>query len=343
MRLLLLLTICLIFSLFISAQKLEWNVSLYELFDNREYKGDMMPQTIYGARISPEIGISVDSTILMIGNSWISEFGTSEKKDAEITLYLKHKKNRITGIFGVFPRRDLNIQLPDVFLYDSIAFFSPNIMGTLLQYTGERFFSDLYCNWFSRQSATDREAFRIVSDGVYKNKNISTGWFMALTHYAGTFAGESIYEKFMFNPYLELNLASFLFLNDINIRGGALISNIRYRANNRWYSPMGFLGHIHGKWKCLDINSLFYAGDKQQKYLESPQAGISFHRGDPFYNHTFYNRTDITLLLAKTEYVDAVFTWSLHFTPNTDIHHQQLIKLNFFINSTQIANKKNKR
>lgn len=325
-----------------SAQKLEWNIALDGLFDNREYKGDMLPQTIYGTCIAPEIGMSMENSLLMGGVSWINEFGASEKKEIGITLYLKQHQGRFSGVFGSFPRKLLNIQLPEAFLYDSIAFFSPNIMGTLFQYTGENFVSDLYCNWFSRQSATDREAFRIVSDGLYRNNSISAGWFMSLTHYAGTFAGENIYEKAMFNPFIELNMVSMMFLSNISVRGGALMSNIRYRADDIWHSPVGFLGHIQAEWRFIGVNSQFYAGEKQQIYLNSPKAGINFHRNDPFYNHTFYNRNDITLRLAKTEYLEASFVWSLHFTPNTEIHHQQLIKLKFFFDSSSMTDKKTK-
>ena len=92
-----LLVIFSILPLVSSAQKLEWNIALDGLFDNREYKGDMLPQTIYGTCIAPEIGMSMENSLLMGGVSWINEFGASEKKEIGITLYLKQHQGRFSG------------------------------------------------------------------------------------------------------------------------------------------------------------------------------------------------------------------------------------------------------
>ena len=37
-------------------QEFKADLNFDGLFDNREYKGDMLPQTIYGMRVMPQVG-----------------------------------------------------------------------------------------------------------------------------------------------------------------------------------------------------------------------------------------------------------------------------------------------
>ena len=57
-----------------------------------------------------------------------------------------------------------------------------------------------------------------------------------------------------------------------------------------------------------------------------------FHRSDPFYNHTFYNKTRLGILFYDDGTISFGFNWNLHFTPDTPTHHQQMItvKYNFY-------------
>ena len=160
-------------------QEFKADLNFDGLFDNREYKGDMLPQTIYGMRIMPQVGIGYKAHTLMAGFSKIWEFGADDVINPDIVLYYKYEGEKWSTSFGSIPRRNLQRQLPDAFLYDSIAFFEPTIGGTLIQYNGQYWQSELYCNWFSRQTYTNREAFRIVWDGFVGNGMIGGGWFTA--------------------------------------------------------------------------------------------------------------------------------------------------------------------
>ena len=302
------------------------------LFDNREFKGDMQPQTIYGMRLMPEIGIDAAPHRIRVGFSKIWEFGADDIIDPEIILYYRYR-GPVSYFFGAIPRNNLQRQLPDAFLYDSIAFFEPTIGGTLIQYKGKYWQSELYCNWFSRQTFTNREAFRIVWDGFVGTGMIGGGWFVAMTHFANTMQhNHALYEKFQFNPYLSFDLSKGL-ESDFKVKAdaGMLFSIVHCRAHDFWYTPMGFLGDIQLGWKRFDIKSTVFAGAPQQPYLNDPEAGLKFHRSDPFYNHSFYNKTEMGIMFISDENVQLGFRWNLHFTPGTPIHNQQLITLKYRI------------
>ena len=310
-------------------QRLRADINFDGLFDNREYKNDMQPQTIYGMRVMPEMGIdypigNCDHT-LVAGFSKIWEFGSRDTIAPDIILYYRYGGDNWVTYFGSIPRHNLQRQLPDAFLYDSIAFFEPTIGGTLIQYYGERWQTELYCNWFSRQTETDREAFRIVWDGYVGNRLLGAGWFTAMTHFAKPKEpGHYIYEKFQLNPYLTLRLnpgAGLWLKTD----AGVLCSLVRCRKDGRWHSPTGFLGDIQLGWHMFDIKSTVYTGESQQPFLDDPEAGLTFHRSDPFYNHTFYNKTELGVMFVADKNVQLGFRWNLHFTPDTPVHNQQLI------------------
>ena len=52
-------------------QEFKADLNFDGLFDNREYKGDMLPQTIYGMRIMPQVGFGYKAHTLMAGFSKI--------------------------------------------------------------------------------------------------------------------------------------------------------------------------------------------------------------------------------------------------------------------------------
>ena len=162
---------------------------------------------------------------------------------------------------------------------------------------------------------------------------IGGGWFVAMTHFANTMQhNHALYEKFQFNPYLSFDLSKGL-ESDFKVKAdaGMLFSIVHCRAHDFWYTPMGFLGDIQLGWKRFDIKSTVFAGAPQQPYLNDPEAGLKFHRSDPFYNHSFYNKTEMGIMFISDENVQLGFRWNLHFTPGTPIHNQQLITLKYRI------------
>lgn len=395
-----------------SGQNLDYRLEMSGLFDNREFKGDMVPQTIYAESFSPQLGVTYNGGSLMVGLTKIYEFGSTKENhiSPELILYFTYLDNRFQSTFGVFPRTLLQRPLPDAFEYDSIAFFNPNIQGTLFQFDAEKFSTEFYCNWYSRQTWTDREIFRLVSDGTLTlvskpnkaapsrangrtdGRNVegtprrtretspredgrnpeatqertretspredernpeatqrrtretspredveilSLGWYGAMTHYAKTKTGvgENLYEKFMIYPYLSLNLQPFVpVLNTLGADAGVLASSIRNRGLEHFENCVGFMGNVHASWKAFEVKNTLYAGREQLIYLDDHRAGLLFHQSDPFYNHSFYDRLDMTAVLAKRKSFQVEAGWTLHFTPG-QMHNQQLIKVKYLLDS----------
>ena len=310
------------------------------LFDNREYKNDMLPQTIYGMRIMPKVGVIYDRSTLMMGFSKIWEFGADDRIDPDVILYYKYQGHKWNALFGSIPRDELQRQLPDALLYDSIAFFEPTISGTLLQRHGEFWQTELYCNWFSRQTETQREAFRIVWDGYaacnfdvdyVSDDLIHAGWFVTMTHWAKPKeAGHYIYDQFQFNPYIGYDLSG-LINPDLRIISnvGLLYSMERCRKDGHWYKPAGFLADLQVGWERFDIKTTLYKGGNQQPFLKDSEAGIAFHRSDQFYKNTDYMKTEFKVQLIDQKNVMMGFSWNIHLTSDQQIHNQQLITVKF--------------
>ena len=327
-------------------QSLYADIHFDGLFDNREYKGDMLPQTIYGIRVMPEVGIDYNQSTFAAGFSKIYEFGADDRINPSPILYCKYHGNKWNALFGFIPRSNLQRQLPDALLYDSIAFFEPTISGTLFQRHGQYWQTELYCNWFSRQTETQREAFRIVWDGYvsYSGEKgecglpeydlVHAGWFLTMTHWAKPKeAGHFIYDQFQFNPYIGFDTRGIIDNPDWRVMAnvGLLYSMVRCRKDGDWHKPIGFLGDMQVGWKMFDIKTTFYKGGNQQPFLKDSEAGLSFHRSDPFYNHTRYMKTEFKVELINIRNVLMGFNWNIHKTPGSPIHNQQLITFKYAI------------
>ena len=64
-------------------------------------------------------------------------------------------------------------------------------------------------------------------------------------------------------------------------------------------------------------------------FLKDSEAGIAFHRSDPFYKETEYLKTEFKAQLINKGRVLMSFSWNLHMTSDKQIHNQQLITFAF--------------
>ena len=81
----------------------------------------------------------------------------------------------------------------------------------------------------------------------------------------------------------------------------------------------------------FDIKTTLYNGGNQQPFLRDSEAGLAFHRSDPFYKHSSYNRTELGLTFVADRNVEIGFRWNIHHTPSAPIHNQQLITVMYRI------------
>lgn len=295
-------------------------------FDNREvHSRYQRSQTLFGSQLGAEIGLQFGAHTMMTGMQVIKDFGTQELASRDFTFYYHYEQGHISGAFGVFPRKKLRRELPDIFLYDSLRYYSPTLHGALIQYTGDHGFAELYCNWISKQGVGQREVFEIVSDGRFGHRGYYIGWNAQLLHYSvpRPAAGLKVYDKLMLNPHIGIERSHLGWVDALSFEGGLMLSLNRDRRDMQWHSPMGFLGDVRlRKWR-FELRNRLYAGNPQYTHYED--FGASLFRGDPYYRSSLYDRTDVCFYLLNKPYVQCYVGAALHYTEGSLDNSQQVI------------------
>lgn len=306
------------------------DVANYNFFDNREVNSPYQrSQTLFGSQLAGEIGLQFGANQIMIGGLGIKNFGEKGLAETAFTFYYHYEQGHFSGAFGAFPRERLKSELPDIFLYDSIRYYSPNLSGALIQYTGRNGYAELYCNWRNKQGPHEREIFEIVSDGRFNKKEFYAGWNFQLTHFSVPEESENIYvyDKLMINPYIGVESNRVGWLDALTLNTGMMLSCNRDRKDMKWKVPVGFLGDIKlRKWR-FELRDRLYAGKKQ--FSDYDTYGMSLHQGDPYYRSNFYNRTDVIFYLLNKSYIQCHITASVHYTEKK-IDNSQLIILRIY-------------
>ena len=110
-----------------------YDVENFDFFDNREVRSPYQcSQTLFGSQIGATVGIQFECNSIMVGATGVKDFGQSGIAHADLTLYYHYDDGRFSGAFGAFPRSRLKRDLPDIFVYDSIRYYSPTLHGALI-------------------------------------------------------------------------------------------------------------------------------------------------------------------------------------------------------------------
>lgn len=310
-----------------------FDVDNFNFFDNREVRSPYQhSQTLFGSRLGGEIGVRFGANTVMLGALGIKDFGGSGMAKQMVTFYYHYEQGHFSGAFGSFPRKHLKNELPDIFLYDSLRYYSPTINGALIQYTGSHGYAELYCNWLNKQGVGEREIFEIVSDGRLGHKGYYAGWNVQLLHFSvpRPANGLHVYDKLMVNPHLGIDKSSFGWFDALSLQAGLMLSLNRDRTDMQWKSPMGFLGDVKlRKWR-FELRDRLYAGNPQFSDYET--YGAQLHRGDPYYRSSLYNRTDVSFYLLNKSYIQCYVTASFHYT-ELSMDNSQLIILRLYPDS----------
>lgn len=306
--------------------RLVFDINNHNFFDNREVRSPYQrSQTLFGSQLGTEIGIEFGANTVMAGMQVIKDFGAQGLAVQDFTFYYHYEQDGFSGAFGAFPRKRLRRELPDIFLYDSLRYYSPTLHGALIQYANDRGYAELYCNWISKQGVDQREVFEIVSDGRFGHRGYYIGWNAQLLHYSvpRPSAGLKVYDKLMLNPHLGIERSHFGWFDTFSIEGGLMLSLNRDRRDMLWHAPMGFLGDLRlSKWR-FELRNRLYAGNPQYTHYED--FGASLFRGDPYYRSSLYDRTDICFYLLNKPYVQCYVGASLHYTEGSLDNSQQII------------------
>lgn len=310
------------------AQDVGWQVRFHGFADNREYAhSGRHSQSILGVRIAPEIYFSLDSShFLHAGINYLHEFGSQENMSGSVlpTIYYNYKRQGHDFYIGMFPREGLLSGYHRAILNDTLRYYRPNIEGLLWRYTGNMFHQQLWIDWTSRQTATEREQFLA---GMSGHVNIGMAYLshqITLWHNAGSkkIAGVDqlpIRDNGAAMVKLGVDLTSSWLLDSLDISSGGLIAYDRLRGIYGWRTPKGFIVDLYAEYRKFFVANSFYAGEN-----------LPIVYGDRFYTATRYNRLDLGWKPLQYKGLEGQFTLSIHITPGA-VDNQQQFSLRYQI------------
>jgi len=330
-KFLLLCCSCLWSLLTFAQQELEWKVSTFGFADNREYaSANLYSQSILGIRFAPEIGLRIDSTHrIRAGINFLQEFGAKPFGERLLPiLYYNYQKQGLSFYIGTFPRYELLSDYPRAILTDTLMYYRPNIEGLSLKYQHKQFKEQIWVDWTSRETQTDREQFMVGLSG-----RVGFGLFY-FTHYLTMLhTANSLGQKYPlrdnFGGMLQVgvDLSERTALDSLTIGTGILASIDRLRGvYDR--SPKGAIVDIHAAKKSFFLHNTFYKGDAHD---------IAF--GDRFYTKDTYDRLDLGWKPFRWNNLEAYFMFSLHFVPGA-MSNQQVIQLRYSLGDSYALKKK---
>ena len=313
------------------AQEFTWSIDFGSVFDNREGDNSITEtKTYFFTNLAPEVGIKFTANDRVSGGVvWNQPVGNEwEGHRISPTLYYRHENRRWSFSMGMFPRTQLRQPLPGFLWCDSLTYFQRNIRGALVQYHSPEAFIDFYLDWRQLQTDTKREAFNIVFHGEWipNRRSFIVGGHVMMNHYALTRhapADQHIVDNFLVNPYIGVDLHRATGLDSLVIKGGALATIERNRANDNWTMPAGAWVELTGEWRWLGLKNSFYAGGKLlPSYAE---LGSPLYQGEPFYQCSLNNRTDIYASIVRNQWVNLEASLDFHVTPGSFIFYQRLL------------------
>lgn len=307
------------------AQNVEGAVGVHTFADNREYgKSGRYPQTIFGIRLSPELGLLLDSTHrIRVGFNALHEFGSSKFTDRiDPVVYYQYIKNNWDFYMGAFPRYKLLTDYPRSVLTDTLNYYRPNVEGMLVKYENEHFRQTLWIDWTSRQTATARENFLFGLSGRYQTGLFFLSHYAMMLHNAGpavSIEGDHIEDNGALAIKAGLDLSKKTFLDSLTVNVGGLMSFERVRTIGGWNTPKGLLLEFHAEYKRFGVINSYYNGE-----------GHNIRFGDRFYTSKVYNRTDLTWRPILFKNIEGILDLSFHFVDGV-VDSQQAFGLRYNI------------
>jgi len=300
-------------------QVFEWKAGFTGIADNREYFNTVtVPQTIFGSRVTLECGLNVDKFHqFRVGFNYLYEYGsTITSRQPDPVIYYKGYKEPLTLFIGAFPRKNL-LLYPLVLLTDTLNYFRPNIEGMLLMVNGKWGYQNLWIDWTSRQTDTERETFLFGLSGRINKGILFFTHHLLMYHFAGSkipIPDDSIRDNGGGVFRFGMDLSGATRLDSLIFSAGSIISFDRIRKTGEWQTPSGILSEINATYKGFGIRTLYYRGEGHQLLY-----------GDGFYKADSYGRTDFYFTPINSTHVKGRFTYSLHFIEGKTDNSQSFI------------------
>jgi len=329
------LLFCLIFlyCLPATAQQIDWKVGFHGFADNREFANSKRPsQTIFAARLSPEVGLLIDSIHRIAGGfSYLQEFGSkSYNHSTRATLYYQYRDKGLEFNIGAFPRHTYIEDYPLAMFSDTINYYQPNIEGMLIRYQHKRFTQQIWIDWENRQTSIQREQFKVGISGILNVipelyvKHYAVLWHKAR---AGLYTdNDQIKDNAVASAFIGTNLSHKVWFDSLTFQIGGIVNLDRLRQVYEWQMAKGLISEIY-----LEKHKIF----AKNTYYQGQSLNVPY--GDFFYRSKKYNRLDIGWIPLRHSNLEGRVSLSLHFSEGAIDNQQQ------FILRYTIGNKINKK
>ena len=325
-------------SLFISvtafAQSVDVHFNGMGFLDNREYKDFISRSRTYsGTRTALDFGVNVDSlNSFVVGVNAIHEFGAIPYfLKVNPVAYYRFKNKNWQFNAGEFPREGLLDNYPRALLNDTLRYYRPNIEGLYLQFHNSHITQNLWIDWVSRQTATEREEFLVGFSGKYKpaeNGPFYISHYFLILHDAGAAVltqDDHITDNGALQVRLGMDFSHKTVFDSLSFEAGGMVSLERTRGLNSGRSPKGFVASAYLSYKRFAIFDEFYKGE-----------GSHIFYGDSFFEKTTYNRLDFIITPFLFNHIKGQFVFSIHRTPGYT-SNQEAFRVTYDIGRKVIA------
>lgn len=331
------------FSLRAFPQKTEWGISTFGFFDNQEYKSNnRISQTMAGMWIQPHLGWQLNKKqSLHIGIGGLLEWGAPDLfQKGLVTAYYQYSLPSFKFSLGSFSRDHLRGEYSNAFFSDSIRYYRPNMQGFTFQWGNPHDYFELFLDWTSRQTTTQREQFMAGGAAKYNYKLLFGGMRGYYYHYAKVKdapANMSIQDYGISNVFIGIDLSKKTSLDSLLFQVGPLAGLERNRGIGDWQLPVGMLAEFRMAWKHVLLEETLYLGDSQQRFGDLG-AG-AYYWNDAFYRSTSYSRTDIYYKLISNRFAQCNIGATFHLEGGK-VSWQQKFILRVQLDNYKIHNKR---
>jgi len=313
------------------AQQVVWSVDASVLLNNREGNNDLSPdQTFMFTRLAPEVGVSMldGEHTLKGGVVWYQPMidDLSGYKVLPTIYYQYHRHDGWHVTLGLLPRSVLARRMPRYLWSDSLNYTQPNLRGGVVQFIKPQGYAEIAIDWRQMQTERQREAFTAFLNADWRLTGpLSLGGHLQYSHLAkvkNAPKDQHIYDDMLINPMATIDLSHKTALDSLQIAAGAIIAYERYRGENSWRNPAGFVATATARWHWLQLDETFYAGKGLMPLYH--QVGSQLNQGDPYYCSSTYSRTDLTAHVVSNRFVDLSASLMMHFSDKTSGFWQQI-------------------
>ena len=307
MRRLITIILALALCLDVAAQSNIWDydADFEYYFDNREFDyrhtNYTTSMTINAARLTPWVGVRIPQKnfvthSLRLGVDLKRNMG--EQLDAasaigDLLFYYnvdaRLRRGRISGTFGLYPRKMSEGEYSYAFMSDSLRFFDNNLEGMLIKWRSSRLYAEIGCDWMGMYGQNRRERFKIFSAGSWKLQDgLSAGWAAVMYHYAGSLGQPGVVDNHLLNPYIRYDFSNSTRLDELSLKFGGLLSYQWDRLEDEGCLPMGAEIEFNMLYKKLGLRNTLYVGDDLMPYYSRVRYGKKYgselYSGSPFYS-----------------------------------------------------------